>query len=106
GRCGREEFADRNHQGAGEPHEHIRAWIRLGELDASDVLVVQAGQFGEPFLRELSLEPEPTQLTAERTQDGRPRTWPSGRYSSARHIGLCTALAREGEPSIVGIIVM
>jgi hypothetical protein len=79
GRDGREDLAHRNHEGASEADEHVRTGIGFRQFDASDVFVVQAGQLRQAFLRKLSLEPQATQLVAERAQDGRPWARLSGR---------------------------
>jgi len=53
--------------------------VSLGQFDASNVFVIQAGKLGQPFLRKLPLEPQATQLVAQRPQNGRPRARLSGR---------------------------
>ena len=77
-----EQLANRDHQRAGETDEHVRPGIGLRELDTPDVLVIQARQLREALLRKLSLEAQPTELVAQRAQDGRPRGRLLDRYFS------------------------
>ena len=104
GRDRGEDLADGNHERPRQADEHVRSRIGFRELDPADVLVIQAGELSQPLLRQLSLEPQPTQLRTERAQDGRPLARFSHRYFSASHMRLCTALLRPLEPSIVVMI--
>lgn len=56
---GGEDLSHGNLQSASESHEDVGAGIRLGQLDTANVLVVQACELGQTFLRQLSLEAQP-----------------------------------------------
>jgi hypothetical protein len=97
---GLEQVADSNPEGAGQADEYIRTGVGLSKLDPANVLVVQAGEFRERFLRHLAIEPETAQLCTERPQDGRTRGRFTGSGVPGRHRLLCTAQPWSREPPI------
>ena len=68
-----EQLANRDGQRTSKTDEYVCTGIRLRQLDTPDVFVIQPCQLREALLRELSLEAQPTQLVAQRAQNGRPR---------------------------------
>jgi len=52
-------------QRSGEPNQHQVRWIRLSQLDPSQVVDVDVGQFGELLLRQRLLVPQVADARAE-----------------------------------------
>ena len=50
---------------ASELHDVDEANISLSSLDAAHVIAMQIRQFGQFFLREISVKPEPTNIPSE-----------------------------------------
>ena len=97
-----EQLADGDGQRTRESHQDIGTGIGLAQLDPSYVLVIQTGQLRQSFLCDLAIQPETTELRAERPQHGWTRWSFVGGCFPAGHTVLCTARPWPEEPSIDG----
>jgi len=68
-RDGLEQLANRHTKRGSQAYEHVGPGIGLTQLDPANILVVQACQLRERFLRQLAILAKPAQLHAQPSDD-------------------------------------
>ncbi len=89
-RCDRlEQVADRHAEGLCDPHQHVGAGFALRELDATEMLVCDAGGVSDRSLSESLIEADLLDLCSKQSQ----QVWTRARRFSAR--ALCRWSSRH-----------